>query len=99
MGKLSKDLADLGYSRTEEESPFVEEGGELWSKGYELVCDETGIVIRNSESESFFQKFGGKRDESVYRYQNSENVKLPGGYTGSYSWGKEDDEFLYDGDF
>jgi hypothetical protein len=96
MGELSQDLRDLGYDNTEKESPF-DDDGILWSKGYELVCDETGAVIRKDGSDRFFQ--WGQRDEKIYRYQNSENVKLPGGYIGKYNWGESEDGFLYDGDF
>lgn len=48
MGTLSRELRDLGYERTERESPF-DDGGELWTNSYELVCDETGFVIRKDE--------------------------------------------------
>lgn len=89
MGTLSRDLHDLGYSRTEKESPF-DEDGELWTKGYELVCDETGIVISDDGGSSFR---GGTRDsneEEVYRYYNSNKVRMPGGYVSSYAWGEDD---------
>jgi hypothetical protein len=93
MGVLSDDLDNLGYEPTDKESPF-DEDGQLWTKGYELVCDETGAVIRK-DTNSDFRYEGNGRDEKVYRYQNSEKVKLPGGYTGSYDWGKEDNSFYY----
>lgn len=48
MKPLAKELRDLGYERTERESPF-KEGGELWTNSYELVCDETGFIIRKDE--------------------------------------------------
>lgn len=48
MGTLSSDLKDLGYERTERESPF-DDDGELWTNSYELVCDETGFVLRKDE--------------------------------------------------
>jgi len=92
MGTLSRDLRDLGYSRTERESPFDEEG-ELWTKGYELVCDQTGIVIRNDDTNEF--EYRDDDPDEVYRYRNSERVKLCGGYTGSYSWGRDENRFTY----
>jgi hypothetical protein len=49
MSQLSTDLADMGYERTERQSPF-DDDGQLWSNSYELVCDETGFVIRKDES-------------------------------------------------
>ncbi len=48
MAKISSDLKDLGYERTERESPFHDDG-ELWTNSYELVCDKTGFVIRKDE--------------------------------------------------
>lgn len=93
MARLSSDLKSMGYERTERESPF-DEDGILWSKGYEVVCDKTGIVIRNDSGSSF----QGERDtdeREVYRYRNSEKVKLIGGYTSSYHWGEEDGRFFY----
>jgi hypothetical protein len=97
MGVLSRDLRDLGYSRTERESPF-DENGELWTKGYELVCDQTGIVIRGS-SDTSFQRDEEQNSDETYRYQNSKRVKLCGGYVRPYSWGKDDSgTFLYDKD-
>lgn len=90
MEKLSSDLKSMGYERTEQDSPFDEEGT-LWSKGYEAVCDKTGIVIRGDGS-----SFRGRdSDEPVYRYQNSGKAKLIGGYTGSYNWGETDAGFRY----
>lgn len=87
MGTLSDDLLDLGYERTEKESPF-DDDGTLWTKGYELVCDETGIVIRKDGS-SF--RPNGSSDREVYRYRNSEKVKLIGGFLGNYHWGEDED--------
>jgi hypothetical protein len=94
MGELSSNLRSLGYEITEKESPFVEEGGRLWTKGHELVCDETGRVIRKGDNDTTFLH---ERDNSrVFRYDNSENVKLIGGYSGSYEWGEDDDgRFFY----
>lgn len=95
MGVLSGDLRDLGYSRTERESPF-DDDGTLWTKGYELVCDETGIVIRtDGDDRPFRHKRNG--DEPTYRYRNSDKVKLAGGHSSNYEWGSDDDDrFVYD---
>lgn len=96
MQDISDDLRDMGFRITEEESP-VSENGMLWSNGVELVCDETSTVIDgnhhvSSDNDEDAERVDGER---VYRYQNSGNVKLPGGYTGSYDWGEEDDRFDY----
>lgn len=48
MGRLADDLRETGYERTEKQSPF-HDSGELWTNSYELVCDETAIVIRKDE--------------------------------------------------
>jgi hypothetical protein len=93
MGTLSGDLKHLGYSPTEKESPF-DENGTLWTKGYELVCDETGIVIRKDGGSSFRGERQHSSDE-IYRYQNSGKVKLAGGHTSSYEWGKAENGFKY----
>jgi len=78
----------MGFVPTGEESP-VSEDGELWSNHKEIVCDETGTVIDgNHHSQE-------ENETVVYRYQNSERVKLPGGYTGSYDWGHDDNRFNY----
>lgn len=91
MGVLWKELRDLGYERTEKESPF-DDNGTLWTKGYELVCDETGIVIRKDSGDSFRKERGGaSQEQTVYRYRNSGKVKLAGGYVGSYDWGRDED--------
>ena len=93
MGVLSDDLEGLGYERTEKESPF-DEDGTLWTKGYELVCDQTGIVIRKDSGSSF----RGERQnpsKKVYRYHNSNKVRMPGGYVGSYDWGHDGERFTY----
>ena len=97
MGRLASDLKNMGFERTERESP-VDEAGTLWSNGYELVCDETGTIIDgnhhvapDSDSDDHEMHCG----ELVFRYQTSKRVKLPGGYTGSYHWGESDGRFTY----
>lgn len=87
MGTLSTDLSELGYERTERESPF-DEDGELWTKGYEMVCDETGYVIRSEKDVAMHWK--EEKEKKVYRYQNSGVVKLAGGYVSSYDWGEDE---------
>lgn len=92
MGVLATELRDMGYERTERESPFDEQG-ELWTNSFELVCDETGIVIR---------KDGGAPDDAdemertIYRYRNSEEVKLIGGHMSNYDWGQTENGFTYE---
>lgn len=92
MNALSKELRDLGYERTERESPF-DESGELWTNSYELVCDATGFVIRKDSSAIRLNGQAGSasENEKVYTYRNSEKVKLYGGYVSSYDWGDDDD--------
>lgn len=92
MGALSDDLRNEGYEPTGKESPF-EEGGQLWTKGYELVCDETGYVIRKDGSDSSFR--GERPSPKTYRYSNSGRVKLIGGFIGSYHWGHDGERFKY----
>lgn len=86
MGALSTDLKEMGYEPTDKESPFDEDGS-LWTKGFELVCDETGAVIRPGDR-SFQSE---QEDNTVYRYRNSEKVKLIGGFLGNYHWGEDGD--------
>lgn len=95
MGTLSNELRDLGYERTERESPF-DDDGELWTNSFELVCDETGSVIRKDSSDKGGHLTESDDGETVYRYRNTENVKLYGGYVSSYNWGNEDGIFSYD---
>jgi hypothetical protein len=90
MGQLSTDLKNMGYERTEQESPFDEEGT-LWTKGFEAVCDETGFVIRGGD-ESFELS---KENDEEYRYRYSEKVKLAGGHVSSYDWGDDGGRFSY----
>lgn len=93
MADLSDELRKLGYEPTGKESPF-EETGELWSNSYELVCDETALVIRKDSSG---KTSNNSSRERVYRYRNTEKVKLYGGYVSSYDWGDDGDgRFTYD---
>lgn len=89
LGRLSSDLRKMGYEPTGRESPF-DERGKLWTKGYELVCDYTAIVIRRDKRKPFTPKSEFMKDH-IYRYRNSNKVKMPGGYIGSYDWGQDDD--------
>lgn len=89
MGRLSRELYNAGFTPTDRESP-IDEDGELWSNGHEVVCDETGVVIDgNHHGDS------PEGVEKVFRYRNSERVMLPGGYVSSYEWGEDDGEFRY----
>ena len=80
MGRLSDTLRDMGFVPTGEDSP-VDESGLLWSKGHELVCDETAIVIDGNHH-------GADEDSEseTPRYNNSERVRLPGGFAGQYEY-------------
>jgi len=88
MGYLSDTLRDMGFVPTGEESP-VSDDGRLWSKHGERVCDETGIVIDGNHH------VDSGDDEHIYRYRSSNRVKMPGGYTGSYDWGHDGEDFDY----
>jgi hypothetical protein len=95
MGRLSTELREMGYERTEQESPF-DEDGELWSIGYEIICDQTGTVIRAGESPFQDEDYNANTtDEQTYRYRHSDKVKLFGGYTGSYEWNVDGDKIDY----
>lgn len=91
MQALARELRSLGYERTERESPF-DEDGTLWTNSYELVCDQTAEVIRKDEQSTQITE-----DDSFERheYYNSGNVRMMGGYSSSYDWGDDGDEFLY----
>lgn len=98
MGALATDLRRMGFERLEKESP-IDESGTLWSDGHEVVCDQTGTVIdgdhhTNSPNNSD-REVERNCGEVVYRYQNSNRVKLPGGYVGSYEWGHDGTRFRY----
>ena len=87
MGNLSDSLREMGFSPTGEESP-VDDDGQLWSNGIELVCDETGVVIDGDHHSP-------EERRAVHRYPNSGRVKMPGGYLRPYDWGHDGDEFRY----
>lgn len=94
MSRFSSELRKHGMEPTGRESPFHEEGM-LWSNSHELVCDETALVIRGSETvESTVAELSG----DVPRYSNSDRVILPGGHASNYEWGKDDGAFVYDRD-
>jgi hypothetical protein len=88
MGYLSDNLRAMGYSPTGESSP-VDDDAMLWSDGTELICDGTATVIDGNHHSS------QESSETVHRYPNSENVKLPGGFLREYDWGHDGDEFRY----
>jgi len=90
VARIASDLRRMGYEPTNRDSPFSEQG-KLWSKGYEVVCDDTAIVIRAGEETNEIDFLA--EDETVYRYRSSNNVKLPGGFISSYEWG--DDGEIY----
>jgi hypothetical protein len=79
MGYLSDTLRDMGFKPTGEESPITEDG-ELWSKGIELVCDETATVIDGNHHTK-----NNKKDKRE-RYRNSGLVRLAGGFTYRYEY-------------
>lgn len=81
MGTLSSDLKNMGYERTAKESPF-EDGAALWTDGTELVCDETGIVLRSDDAVVNGGDDAGDRD--YFRYPNSGIVRMVGGYFRGY---------------
>jgi len=94
MGELSKDLYNDGFERTERESPF-DDDGILWRNSYELVCDETGIVIRTGDTINVEDRIESMW-EGTPRYSNSNLPILPGGMQQSYDWGSDEESgFVY----
>lgn len=88
MEEIAAGLTDEGFIPTDRESPVHEEGV-LWTNGDEMVCNRTSVVIdgdHNPYDPSSDDDRETRCGEVVYRYENSENVKLPGGYTGSYEF-------------
>lgn len=86
---IEKNLEERGYERTENESPFHDDGV-LWSNSHELVCDETGFVIDDSSrtEASEEQSTSELGAESVPQYEHSGRVILPGANKG--------DSFFYE---
>ncbi|AGM11370.1 hypothetical protein M199_gp040 [Halogranum tailed virus 1] len=96
MGQLDKDLKSQGFERTERSSPFHDDGT-LWANSHELVCDETGIVVRSQADLQQEEKTVAELSESTPRYSNSGRVILPGGHKHVYDWGEDDEgEFIYE---
>lgn len=95
MRALAHELLDNGYEPTERSSPFAEDG-RLWTNSYELVCDKTGAVIRKDEVRrtSSINGDDGWPEHNRHTY-STDIIKLAGGYTGSYDWGRSDDRFTY----
>jgi len=83
MGVLSNDLRKMGFERTEQESPF-HDYGIMWANSFELVCDETGIVIRGGEDMRDNIRSVAELSEQTPRYTHSKNVILPGGFSQAY---------------
>jgi len=83
MGALSNDLRKMGFERTEQESPF-HEYGIMWAYSFELVCDETGIVIRGGEDMRDNIRSVAELSEPTPRYTHSKKVILPGGFSQAY---------------
>jgi hypothetical protein len=84
MNDLSEELRDMGFTPTGEESP-IDESGMLWSNGCEIVCDETATVIDGNHYGSDEQDdVETNCGQVVYRYENSNNVKLIGGFVSNY---------------
>jgi hypothetical protein len=76
----------MGFVPTGEDSP-VDESGKLWSKGHELVCDETSIVIDGNHHVDDDDDEREKQDgRVVHRYDNSKKVRLPGGFERQYEY-------------
>jgi hypothetical protein len=96
MRPLEKELKSLGYERTEQESPF-DEDGELWTNSFEFVCDKTLIVYRKGETKSTKKQDTDSWPKGDrHSYQNSDTTKMVGGYIRPYEWGhNEDGRFEY----
>jgi len=81
MSKLAKDLRKEGYNPTNGDSPFAE-NGKLWYNSYEVVCDETGMVLDGD----VFRRSKNSTDNSRETYYNSGKVRLYGGFEEAYDW-------------
>lgn len=86
MTELHAGLRDEGFVPTDQESP-VHEDGMLWTNGVELVCNKTSTVIDGNHhiDDDDEEEIETRCGDRVYRYQNSENVKLIGGYVSNYT--------------
>lgn len=94
MGYLSDELRDKGFVPTGKDSPVADDG-EVWMKGTEYVCSETGTVIDgnhhvndNSIENDSVEVVG---NDVFHKYPNSRRVRMVGGYFSSYDWGHDDD--------
>lgn len=72
MGYLSSNLKELGYERTEKQSPF-DESGELWTNSHELVCDETAFVIRKDEKRLKLNDDGTLELKEQFKFDSDED--------------------------
>jgi len=91
MRALARELRSLGYERTEQESPF-DEDGTLWTNSFELVCDKTAEVIRKDESRDTVERQQDRDswpEGDRHTYRRSNRTKLAGGYVGAYNWGTD----------
>jgi len=57
---------------------------DLRKMGFELVCDETGIVIRGGEDMRDNIRSVAELSEPTPRYTHSKKVILPGGFSQAY---------------
>lgn len=96
MEGLATSLYNSGYDKTERDSPF-HDNGTLWKNSHEIICDKTGIVIRNTDEYTLDNdnETSTKKNENP-RYDNSDKVILPGGMQRVYEWGDSNGEFVYD---
>jgi hypothetical protein len=96
MEGLAKSLYNAGYDKTERDSPF-HDTGTLWKNSHEIICDATGIVIRNTDEYTLDNdnETSTRKNENP-RYDNSDRVILPGGMQRVYEWGNSDGKFVYD---
>jgi hypothetical protein len=87
MHALARELRELGYERTERESPFHDDGT-LWTNSYELICDKTCSVIRkdNSNQQSVSKQPDWREDFERHEYYGSEKTRMMGGYVSAYDW-------------
>lgn len=94
MAYIDNDLAQEGFERTEMDSPY-DEDGTLWQKNSEVVCDETAIVVEDTEEQFDTQQSVAELSERTVRYNNSSNVKLPGGFIDAYPYDYDEGRYRY----